>query len=182
MIKGKRVILRPVEERDLELLVCWRNAPENRQYFFSPFLINPGGQKKWYESLLADNNRVMFMVDTLEGKTVGTVALHNIDWRNQECEGGQVIIDPTERRQSYAEEAVKILLNYAFQELNLHRVYLLVFPHNEPTRSLAKRMGFTQEGVLRQAVFREGKFHNKIMLGLLREEWQSNQAGAEIDD
>jgi len=172
MIKGQKVILRPVEERDLELIVRWRNDPANRRFFFSPFLINPGGQKKWYEDLLADRNRVVMMIDTLEGKTVGMVALSNIDWRNQECEGGQFIIDPDERLHGYGEDAARAIIKYAFEELNLHRIYAFCYPFNQAVISLIKKLGFKEEGVLRQSVFAGGKFHDKVLLALLREEWQ----------
>jgi len=172
MIKGKRVILRPVEERDLPLLARWRNAPENRRLFFSPFLINPGGQKKWYEELLADRSRIMMMVDTLEGQTVGMMGLDKIDWRNQEAETGQILFDPDQRGRGYAEEAMCLGLDYAFDELNLHRVYAVVYASNRAIIEFDKFFGFQEEGVLRQAVFSGGKFQDKVILGLLRDEWR----------
>lgn len=175
MIKGKRVILRPVEERDLLLLARWRNDPENRRFFFSPFLINPGGQKKWYEELLADRNRLILMIDMVEGKTVGMIGLDKIDWRNQEAESGIFLLDPAERGQGYAEEAGMLMIEYAFNELNLHRLYAVIYDFNRGVIEMAKLFGFKQEGVLRQAAFTGGRFHDKVILGLLREEWQSDQ-------
>lgn len=175
MIKGKRVILRPVEERDLPLLARWRNDPENRRFFFSPFLINPGGQKKWYEELLADRNRMILMIDTVEGKTVGMIGLDKIDWRNQEAENGIFLLDPEERGKGYAEEAGMLMIEYAFNELNLHRLYAVIYDFNRGVIEMAKLFGFKQEGVLRQAAFTGGRFHDKVILGLLREEWQADQ-------
>jgi RimJ/RimL family protein N-acetyltransferase len=180
MLKGENVILRPVEERDLDLIVRWRNHPDNRRFFFSPFLINPGGQKKWYEDLLVDRNRVAFMIDTLEGKTVGMIAIDNIDWRNQECEGGQLIVDPDERRLGLAEEATGLLIQYAFEELNLHRAYVVIYPFT-PTIELVKKFGFKEEGILRKAVYSGGKFHDKVILGLLREEWMDEKSRKPTD-
>jgi RimJ/RimL family protein N-acetyltransferase len=103
---GKKVRLRPVEERDLDQLATWRNDPVNLQYYFSPFLANPGLQNKWYEDLLANPNKVLFMVDTLEGIPVGMIGVDHIDWLNQECEGGPIVIDPEQRSHGYAEEAL----------------------------------------------------------------------------
>jgi len=175
MIRGKRVILRPVEERDLPLLARWRNDPENRRFFFSPFLINPGGQKKWYEELLADRNRIILMIDTVKGNTVGMIGLDKIDWRNQEAENGIFLLDPGERGQGYAEEAGVLMINYAFEELNLRRLYAVVYDFNRSVIEMARLFGFQQEGVLRQAAFAGGSFHDKVILGLLREEWQEEQ-------
>jgi len=174
-MQGKRVVLRPVEERDLALLARWRNDPHNRRFFFSPFLINPGGQKRWYEDLLADRSRLILMIDTVEGKTVGMIGLNRIDWRNQEAESGMFLLDPEQRGQGYAEEAVMLMTNYAFEELNLHRLYAEIYDFNQGVIAMSKLFGFKEEGVLRQAAFTDGRFHDKVILGLLREEWQEEQ-------
>jgi RimJ/RimL family protein N-acetyltransferase len=171
MIQGERVELRPVEERDLALLARWRNAPENRHFFFSPFPANPGGQKKWYEVLLADRNRIVFMVDTREGEPVGVIGLDKIDWRNQEAEVSPLIFDLAQRGRGYADEAVMLLIAYAFDELNLHRLYSITYAFNRGIILAAQVAGFKQEGVLRQAAFSQGKFHDTVISALLREEW-----------
>jgi RimJ/RimL family protein N-acetyltransferase len=181
MIRGKRVILRPVEERDLDLLARWRNDPETRRLLFSPFLVNPGGQRKWYEALLANSNKILFMVDNLEGRTVGTIGMDKIDWVNQEFEGGPFIFDCEERSHGYAEEALELMINYAFEELNLHRMYVLCYPFQRAIEFM-KWYGFKEEGVLRKAAFTQGRFYDKIILGLLREEWQEDRASDMNDD
>jgi len=181
MIKGKKVILRPVEERDLQLIVRWRNDPQNRRFFFSPFLINPGEQKKWYEELLADRNRVVFMIDNLEGKTVGMVAIVDIDWRNQACELGQGILDLNERGKGYYEEAMTLIIKYAFQELNMNRICGYCYSFN-PVIEFNKWLGAKEDGVLRQAAFTQGKFHDVVVLGLLREEWQNDGSNDTTED
>jgi RimJ/RimL family protein N-acetyltransferase len=178
MIQGKRVVLRPVEERDLALLARWRNAPENRRFFFSPFPINPGGQKKWYEGLLADRSRVMFMVDSRDGETVGVIGLDKIDWRNQEAEYGQILLDPAHRDLGYAEEAASLMVQYAFDELNLHRLYSIIYAFNQGVIRWSHVAGFKTEGVLRQAAFTGGKFHDKVIVALLREEWERDLVDA----
>jgi RimJ/RimL family protein N-acetyltransferase len=180
MLKGEKVILRPVEERDLDLIVRWRNHPNNRRFFFSSIPIYPGGQKKWYEDLMVDQNRIVFMIDRLEGKTVGMIAIDNIDWHNRECEGGQLVVDPDERRLGFAEEAAHLLAQYAFEELNMHRAYVVIFPFN-PTIDLVKKMGFKEEGRLREAVYSGGKYHDKVILGMLREEWMDAKSRKPTD-
>lgn len=177
MLKSKSVMLRPVEERDLPLIVRWRNDPENRRFFFSPFLINPGAQKAWYAELLADRSRIVFMIETLEGMTVGTIGLYNVDWRNQQAEIGQILLDAEHRGFGYAEHAGHLLIRYAFEELNVHRVYSEVYGWNRAVIEWEKFYGFQQEGVLRQALFSGGKFHDKVILGLLRDEWKARLSG-----
>jgi RimJ/RimL family protein N-acetyltransferase len=181
MIVGEQVILRPVEERDLPLLVRWRNDPINRRYFFSPFLISLGGQEKWYKELLADRNRVLFMIDTQAGQAVGMVGLDRIDWRIGEAEGGLWLLDPDERGRGYAEEAGDLLLHYAFEELNLRRIYAIIYSFNKGVIALVKMSGFKQEGILRQAAFTGGKYYDKVIMGLLRDEWQEGDIDVSID-
>jgi RimJ/RimL family protein N-acetyltransferase len=141
-------------------------------------MIYPAGQKRWFENLIADPNRFVFVIESTEGKPVGIIGLDKIDRRNQEAEAGPGLLDPAERGKGYVEESIELLLNYAFGELNLHRIYGACFPFNKVIE-LLKLFGFREEGVLRQAVFTQGKFHDKVMLGLLREEWQSDGSGNE---
>ena len=171
MIKGENVTLRPVEESDLELLARWRNDTYNRRFFFSPFLISQGGQNRWHEALQADRTRMLLMIDDPLGKPIGMIGMDNIDWRNQVCEGGQILLDPEERGLGYAEEATQLLIRYTFEELNLHRVYCYCYDFN-PVIEWMKLFGFEQEGVLRRAAFTQGEFHDVVVMGLLREEWQ----------
>jgi RimJ/RimL family protein N-acetyltransferase len=174
MLEGKKINLRPLEERDLNLVACWRNDSANRRFFFTTSMIYPGGQKKWFENLLIDPNRFVLVIETKEGQAVGIIGLDKIDRRNQEAEGGPGLLDSNERGKGYMEEAIELLLDYAFGELNLHRVYGTCYPFNR-TIELLKWYGFQQEGVLRQAVFTQGKFYDKVILGLLREEWQNDR-------
>ncbi len=176
MLQGEKVLLRPLEERDLDLVACWRNDPNNRRFFFTTSVIYPAGQKKWYEHLITDPNRFIFMIENKAGKPVGIVGLDKIDRRNQEAEAGPGLLDPNERGRGYVEEAIELLLNYAFGELNLHRIYGSCFPFNKIIE-LLKLYGFVEEGVLRQAVFTQGRFYDKVILGLLREEWQCAEYG-----
>lgn len=175
MIKGERVILRAVEERDLPLIARWRNDPEIARFFFSPFPINAGGQKKWYEDLLADGRRIVFMIDSLEGQAVGMLGLDNIDYRNQQAELGLVVLDPGQRERRYAREAVILTIRYAFEELNLHRLVAAMYAFNRRIIEGAQWHGFQEEAVLRQAAFSGGRFHDKVIMGLLREEWQARR-------
>ncbi len=174
MLEGRKVRLRVIEERDLERIVKWRNHPNNRRFFFSPFLLSAGGQKAWFEQLLADRNRMVFMIDTIDGKPVGMIAIENIDWRNQSAEGGQFVFDPAERRYGYAEEAIRLVITYAFDELNMNRLYCYLYSF-DLTIEMIKLYGFKVEGVLRQAAFAGGKFQDKVLMSLLKEEWETDK-------
>ena len=94
MLRGERVVLRPVEERDVDALARWRNDPQVINFLFSPFFVKPGGQKAWHASLLSNPDKVMFMCDDLRGVSIGALGVDRIDWWNQECELGPFFFDP----------------------------------------------------------------------------------------
>jgi len=171
---GDKVGLRPVEEGDLPLLARWRNDPTNRIRFYTPLLIPASGQKKWYEKLLNDPTRMLFMITRLEDNApIGIFGLMRIDYRNQNLEPGPFVLDPSQRGQRLAMDALRTLLRYAFGELNMRRVYGTVLDFNISAVLGFESVGFKREGVARKAVMVNGQFHDVIYMGLLREEWLS---------
>jgi RimJ/RimL family protein N-acetyltransferase len=173
MVFGRTVALRPIEEEDLPLLVRWRNDPGTWPVFYAPFLISLSGQKRWYESLLSDPTRVQFMIVRLEDNIpVGTVGLFHINYRDQDAEAGTLMVDPMLRGHAFAVEAVTMLIRYAFQVLNLRRLYIEILDHNRSAYRTALKIGFRLEATARKAAFSKGEFHNVFHLAVLRGEWQ----------
>ncbi len=174
MLCGAMVGLRLVEEEDLALLATWRNHPQTRQSFFTPLLISQSGQKGWYEGLLKDPTRLQFMIVRLaDNVVVGTIGLDRIDHRNQDAEAARLIIDPAVRGHAYGAWALNLLLDYAFRQLNLHRVYAKIFASNGSIRRALDKTPFKEEGVSRKAVFVNGEFCDVINIAVLREEWEA---------
>jgi RimJ/RimL family protein N-acetyltransferase len=79
--------------------------------------------------------------------------------------------NPLDRGKGYGSEALKLLLQFAFLELNLHRIGLDVISYNEPAIRSYIRSGFSEEGRVREAIYREGKRYDRIYMGLLKQEW-----------
>lgn len=178
MLRGKKVSLRPLEERDLASIVQWRNDPRILHSFFAPFLIHPAGQLKWYESLQNDQTRKVFIIETPDGKSAGMVGLDNIDWHNREAENGFLLVNPDEPNDAWVFEAVFVLMKYAFQELDLHRIYSITYKERfDIDDHWFKFTGWRPEVVLRQAVFMNGKFHDKVIWGVLRDDWYKSYFG-----
>ncbi len=174
MLVGDRVILRPLEREDLPRLAAWRNDPEARQHFFTPYPIAASGQDKWYDAYLARRDGLVFIVqDKGEGRSLGSIGLDHIDHLNQSAEYGRALIaDAADRRRGYAYDASIVLLRYAFEELNLNRIYLEVFADNEPAVRLYERCHFRREGLKRQAVFAGGCFRDVLLMSILRPEFR----------
>ena len=178
LFEGERVRLAPPEpERDAEIESKWTHDAEYMRLLsdapmrpLSPVLI-----KKKYEEAEKEkaHNRFHFAIRAkADDRLVGFVKLENIEWNNG---GGRVTLgigDPNDRGRGYGAEALKLLLRYAFAELNLHRVTADTFEYNEGALRFLERAGFVTEVRRRQAVHRDGRRWDVIKLGLLREEWE----------
>lgn len=104
------------------------------------------------------------------GETVGAVGSHHADPRAGWFEYG-VTMGADHRRKGYAAEAVVILLRFMFAERRFHKCGARVLAHNEASLALQRRLGFTEEGRLRDHVFFAGGHHDVVMMGMLADEF-----------
>ena len=174
MLVTKRIILRPLEIKDIDIIAEWRNNPEIHKNFFSHKFIIKSNQENWYKSLLISKEKMLFTIVEREKKnTVGFVGFDHIDYKNQQAEYGNLLIGGNNTvRKGYATEATLILLKYGFYELNIHRIYLKVFEWNKLAIQFYKKCGFIKEGILREANYSQGKFQNILLMSILRREFQ----------
>jgi RimJ/RimL family protein N-acetyltransferase len=106
-----------------------------------------------------------------DDRLIGFVVLFNLKWRNQTAEMAIGIGERADRGRGYGRDALRLILNYAFAELCLHRVSLTVLGYNAAAIRAYERVGFRREGTHRQAVNRQGARHDLHLYGILREEW-----------
>ena len=124
-----------------------------------------------------DHNLVEFHLRTREDeRLIGFIALHTIEWNNRTSELSIGIGEPEYRGKGYGTDALQLVLRYAFHELNLYRVGLDVISNNTPAIRAYRRVGFRQEGIVRGAVLRDGRRHDRILMGILRDEWEFPEA------
>lgn len=115
-----------------------------------------------------------FHLRTLDGNNlIGFVALFNIKWASQHAEMAIGIGDPAYRGKGYGSDALRVLLRYAFNELNLYRVELDVMAYNTAAVQAYERVGFVREGVKRGRVVRDGQRHDVVCYAILRPEWEA---------
>lgn len=117
-------------------------------------------------------------VDT--GEIVGAVGSHQADPRAGWFEYG-VTIGADHRRKGYAAEAVVMLLRFMFAERRYHKCQARIFAHNEASLTLHRRLGFVEEGRLRDHVFLAGRHHDLIMMGVLADEFAQLHSMSEPD-
>ena len=176
MIVGDKVNLRPIEREDLPRYVQWFGDPEVRRHLLLYIPFSLAQEERWYENLLdrlEKGSDVLLAIETAEGVHIGNLGLHSIDWKNRNAELGITIGDKEYWGQGYGTAAIRTLLKLAFEEMNLHRVFLRVDKDNERGIRCYEKCGFQRDGILREAVFREGRYHDQLMMSVLVSEYRS---------
>lgn len=173
IIKFGCVTLRAIEEKDFELLFYLINAPEIENYTVGwNFPINRVAQKCWMENFRNSSESIKLMIELENSKTIGMIMLENLDWKNRTAEIGYKINAPKEDRiKGDMTDAVKGMLKYAFNELGLNCVTTAILEDNVRSLNLCKRVGFVEEGILRERVYKDGKFKNLVSVSYLKEEF-----------
>ncbi|MFQ3546586.1 GNAT family protein [Halobacillus rhizosphaerae] len=134
------------------------------------------GSKKFVEENVdfsSTKGRLMFIIEDLEGKSVGEINLSNIDERNGTF-GIGVEIDKENRGMGYGTRSMKILLKYAFLERRLNKFNDHILEGNDASAKMMKKLGCIQEGVRRQMAYINGKYMDFILFGLTKDEFIKN--------
>jgi len=134
-------------------------------------------EEKYIEELGTTRARsdTPFVIEVIEGnstKPIGTCGLHGINSKDNHATFGIAIGEKDYWSKSYGTEAARLLINYGFQQLNLHRISSTAVAFNERSTKLHKKIGFQEEGCSRQAWFKNGQYHDLVQFGILREEWR----------
>lgn len=173
MFQGKYVILRPLEESDLSLLKDWRNSLHVRKTTREYRLLNLINQKKWFESLHGENppKHIMFGVMNKHRKLVGVTGLTYIDWKNKHAEISIYMHSENWQKTKEAKDIIDIIMKYGYNELNLHRLWVEIFQISKENIKLFEQIKFVKEGVLREKLWRNGKWWNSIIYSKLMTEY-----------
>ncbi len=171
MIKGKKIYLCSVEPESLEQLLEWRNIPELRQYFREYRELNSVTQAKWYKKILRDKNQINFEIHDLNSDDlIGHCGLYYVHWIYRTAEFGIYIGDDEYRTGGYGSDSLRTLIKYGFDDLNLNRIWAECYSNNAACK-IYEHIGFTIEGNLRQTVYKNGKYYDSIIFGLLKKEY-----------
>ncbi len=175
MLKNNNFVLRLVEEDDLVWVKTLRENPDTNKFLGTFCLLNDSMQKTWFNSLQSDKSKCYMIFEKfndISNEKIGMVRITEIDLINKSmCVGGD--IDPKHRGNGYAKEMFKLIFKYGFDYMNMNRLYLYVLEDNNVAKSLYKKMGFTYEGVQREAIFSEGKYKDYEMMSILKREYLS---------
>jgi len=170
MIMGKRVILRALEKEDIKNCWKWINDPEIIKGLYMIFPMSKYEEEKWYERSIGDDRNKYFAIE-VNKKHIGNIGLHGIDWINRKAELGIMIGEKDYLNKGYGTDAIKTTLRYAFNKMNLHKIQLRVYEFNKRALKCYEKCGFKKEGVMREDLFRDGKYYNAVFMSILRSEF-----------
>ena len=175
MIIGERVRLRAMSKKDMPDFINWLNDPEVLQYLNIYYPLSLEQEEKWFQDILThpvEEHPLAIEVRT-EGdwKLVGNTSFINVDQHERSGEVGIFIGHKKYQDKGYGTDALRLMVDYGFMSLNLHRIYLHVYGNNPRGVRCYEKVGFKHEGRLREAHFFAGHYIDILLMGILKSEW-----------
>lgn len=167
-LQNGELILRNFKREDIEHKVRWINDPENNTYLHYDIPLRVDLTLQWF--LNKDNKKRCDCVIEYNGIPVGVIGLLGIDYLNSKAEYYITLGEKSFKRMGIATRATKMLIEYAFQTLKLHKLYLNVDEMNESACQLYEKVGFQCEGIFKDDLFHRGQFINRKRYAIINSE------------
>ena len=173
-IKGNCVTLRPITLSDTPLIVRWRNSNFVRNNFLYRGEFTEEVHNNWLETKVATGEVVQFIIEKDENGNkipVGSVYLRDIDRENSSAEFGIFIGEESALGKGIGSESAKLVLDFAHNQLGLHRVFLRLLADNISAYKAYRKAGFISEGIFRDMKKIDGKYKDIMFMSSIRTEF-----------
>lgn len=165
MITGEKIDLIPISSNDTENIVRWRNHVRDKFIYRELFTIE--SHNKWLETMVCTGKVVQFVIYDKEGRGVGSVFLRDIDYTHKHAEYGIFIGEDEAQGKGYGTEAARLMIQYGFEDLGLHKIMLRAFANNIRAIKSYEKAGFVQEGYLHDEVFLDNKYLDIVLMAVI---------------
>ncbi len=175
LLRGSRVRLTALTQDDLPTVAEWHQNAEFLQLFdaLPAYPKTETSLAQRFDDTDKATDAFLFAIHPLDSDTpIGYVELDGILWTHRVSGVSIAIGEAKHWGKGYGYEAMQLMLQFAFEELNLHRVQLTVFSYNQRAIALYEKLGFQREGVYREHLQRDRKRYDMYLYGLLRSEWE----------
>ncbi len=168
---GEQLYLSPVNTDDAEIYIKWMNDKAVASGFGQySWVVSSKNEMKWLYEPGSDTQR--YAIVLLDGDVmIGCISLQNIDHRSRNAFIGIFIGEEEHRSKGYGAEAIRLILDYGFNTMNLHNVMLSVDADNKAGISCYKKVGFRECGRRREWIFKDGEYVDKIYMDMLESEF-----------
>jgi RimJ/RimL family protein N-acetyltransferase len=175
VIYGERIRLRATEHEDVKKFCVWVNDPQVTRYLSLYLPMSTVDEENWFERMTKrDQAEKTLVIEVRDGdgwKMIGNCGVFDIDSVNRSGELGIMIGEKDEWNKGFGTESMRLLVRHCFETLNLNRAYLRVYAENLRAKRSYEKAGFVEEGRLREAVYKHGKYDDVILMSVLRSEW-----------
>ena len=167
-IVGERVQLRPITDEDTNNIVRWRNSDHVRRNFIYQTLFTPESHREWLKNKVGTGLVEQFIIYSKEAVIdVGSVYLRDIDRTHRRAEFGIFIGEESLMGHGIGSECIRLIVEYGFQNLRLHKIFLRVLADNEIARKSYEKAGFMQEAYLKDEVCIRGIYKDLILMRII---------------
>ena len=164
------IYLRPITLKDTEDIVRWRNSEEVRQRFIYQGMFTKESHEKWMTDMVATGKVAQMMIcETDTDKAVGSVYIRDIDPVHHKGEYGIFIGEESARGKGVGTRAAQLMIDCAFTQLGLHKLFLRVFADNQRAIRSYEKAGFQQEAYLKDDVCIDGAYKDIVLMAILNE-------------
>lgn len=181
-IYGQRLRLRAAERSDIPLFTRWISDPEVTKHLLMRLPMALAEEELWYENMLqrppAEHVHVVeIKLPPQEGETeptwlpIGNTSFISILEIDRCAEIGIMLGEKAYWNQGYGTETMRTMLRHGFETLNLHRIWLQVYPDNKRGIHAYEKAGFKHEGIYREAHYQGGRYHDVYLMSILRQDW-----------
>ena len=169
MINGERIILRALNQNDFQKVLEWANNPQLKYLTGTIYPVSELEHETWMKNKIIDKTERLFGIqDKTNNQLIGLVGLKKMDFINRNTELYIYIGEENYWGKGLGSEATSVATKFAFDELNFHRVYLMVFSYNTRAINSYEKVGFRKEGILKDSLYKSGKYHDKVLMALIK--------------
>lgn len=170
-LKGKNLYLRALEPEDLEFIHSVENDEifweiSNTQTPFSKYILNQYLENSYKD--IYEIKQLRLVISNYENETLGMIDLFDFDFKNSRAGVGILIKESAQRQKGYGKEALQLLVDYSFEQLNLHQLYCNITDGNNASISLFKKQGFEKVGLKKDWNFINGTYQNEYLFQLIK--------------
>ncbi len=169
-----------LQEADLALVMEWRMRPDITKFMNTDPRLTIEGQRRWFSGLQRDDSQIYWVI-WLEDTPIGMIYLTDIDQVNQRCSWGYYIAVREKRSLKLALYLEWSLYDYVFDVLGLHKLCNETFVENQPVIRLHQLCGSKQDGIMRQHIYKAGRFYDVAVGSILKEEWAEKKKSIEYE-
>ncbi len=170
MYYGEKVCLRAYKEEDIPIATALVNDKELKKFLVTniPFPMSPWEEETWVKSQKStEAGNYNFAIEDIKTKKyIGGCGIQNVNWLARVATVGIMIGDKEYWGKGYGTDAMMVLTNFIFQDMNIHKIRLSTFSFNVRAKKCYEKCGFEVEGTLKDEIFKDGKYYDEIIMSV----------------